>query len=53
MQQIQTLISLLEKGDIIIDGGNSNFRDTIARAKMLHEHGILYMDVARRGASGA
>ena len=48
-QQIQKLISLLNKGDIIIDGGNSNFRDSIARAKMLHEHGIYFMDVGTSG----
>lgn len=48
-QQIQTLIPLLDKGDIIIDGGNSNFRDSIARAKMLHEQGINFMDVGTSG----
>lgn len=48
-QQIQTLIPLLDKGDIIIDGGNSNFRDSIARAKMLHEHGLNFMDVGTSG----
>jgi 6-phosphogluconate dehydrogenase len=48
-QQIQKLIPFMDKGDIIIDGGNSNFRDTIARAKMLHEHGIRYMDVGTSG----
>jgi 6-phosphogluconate dehydrogenase len=48
-QQIQRLIPLLDEGDIIIDGGNSNFRDSIARAKMLHEHGINFMDVGTSG----
>jgi|GEM_PF-76474 len=48
-QQIQTLIPLLDKGDIIIDGGNSNFRDSIARAKMLHEQGLNFMDVGTSG----
>jgi 6-phosphogluconate dehydrogenase len=48
-QQIQTLIPLLNKGDIIIDGGNSNFRDSVARAKMLHEHGINFVDVGTSG----
>jgi 6-phosphogluconate dehydrogenase len=48
-QQIEKLIPLLDKGDILIDGGNSNFRDTIARARMLHEHGLLYMDVGTSG----
>jgi 6-phosphogluconate dehydrogenase len=48
-QQIEKLIPHMEQGDIIIDGGNSNFRDTIARAKMLKEHGIRYMDVGTSG----
>ncbi|MEO5951741.1 MAG: phosphogluconate dehydrogenase (NAD(+)-dependent, decarboxylating), partial [Chloroflexia bacterium] len=40
---------LLNPGDIIIDGGNSNFRDSIARAKMLAEHNLHYMDVGTSG----
>ena len=39
-QQIRKLIPLLDEGDIIIDGGNSNFRDSVARARMLSEFGI-------------
>ena len=48
-QQILQLIPLLKPGDIIIDGGNSNFRDSIARAKMLQEHNIHFMDVGTSG----
>lgn len=48
-QQIVSLIPLLKPGDIIIDGGNSNFRDSIARAKMLAEHEIHFMDVGTSG----
>jgi 6-phosphogluconate dehydrogenase len=48
-QMIQTLIPLLEKGDTIIDGGNTNFHDDIRRAAMLREHGINYID---QGTSG-
>jgi 6-phosphogluconate dehydrogenase len=48
-QQIQSLIPLLKPGDIIIDGGNSNFRDSIARAKMLAEHDLHFMDVGTSG----
>jgi 6-phosphogluconate dehydrogenase len=47
--QIQHLIPLLKSGDIIIDGGNSNFRDSIARSKMLEPHGIHFMDVGTSG----
>jgi 6-phosphogluconate dehydrogenase len=48
-QQIRKLIPLLEEGDIIIDGGNSNFRDSIARARMLSEFGIHFVDVGTSG----
>jgi 6-phosphogluconate dehydrogenase len=48
-QQIRQLIPLLRQGDIIIDGGNSNFRDSIARARMLAEFGIHFMDVGTSG----
>jgi 6-phosphogluconate dehydrogenase len=47
--QIQRLIPLLKEGDIIIDGGNSNFRDSIARSKMLEPHGMHFMDVGTSG----
>ena len=48
-QQIRKLIPLLDEGDIIIDGGNSNFRDSIARARMLSEFGIKFVDVGTSG----
>jgi len=48
-QQIKALIPLLKPGDIIIDGGNSNFRDSIARAAMLQEHQIHFVDVGTSG----
>ena len=38
---IELLIPHLEKGDIIIDGGNSHFPDTIRRTKYLEEKGFL------------
>ena len=46
---IQALIPLLDKGDMIIDGGNSYFKDTIRRNKMLAEKGIMYIGT---GVSG-
>jgi len=48
-QQIQHLIPLLGAGDIILDGGNSNFRDSISRAAMLQEHNMHFMDVDTSG----
>jgi len=40
---IKQLSPLLEKGDIIIDGGNSNFADTNRRAKDLEEKGLYFV----------
>ena len=40
---IDLLIPLLEPGDIIIDGGNSNFEDTVRRYNELKEKGILFV----------
>jgi len=46
---IGTLIARLKSGDIIIDGGNSYYRDSIRRAKELEMHGIKMVDA---GVSG-
>jgi len=46
---IDALIPLLSKGDIIIDGGNSNFNDTIRRCKRVESSGLLYIGT---GVSG-
>ncbi len=46
---IDLLIPLLEEGDIIIDGGNSYFPDTIRRTKYLADKGILFIGT---GVSG-
>jgi 6-phosphogluconate dehydrogenase len=43
------LSSMLSKGDIVIEGGNSNFRDTLRRAEMLAAKGIHMLDA---GVSG-
>ncbi|KAI8092702.1 6-phosphogluconate dehydrogenase, decarboxylating [Halteromyces radiatus] len=40
---IDQLLPFLEKGDIIIDGGNSHFPDSIRRTKELEEKGILFV----------
>ncbi len=39
----------LQRGDIIIDGGNSYFKDDVRRAKMLTARGIEYVDVGTSG----
>jgi 6-phosphogluconate dehydrogenase len=46
---IQKLVPLLEEGDVIIDGGNSLFKDTIRRNKALEGKGLLYIGT---GVSG-
>jgi 6-phosphogluconate dehydrogenase len=48
-QAVKTLVGLLEPGDIIVDGGNSNFRDSQRRAALAREHEIGYVDA---GVSG-
>jgi 6-phosphogluconate dehydrogenase len=39
-KSIDELVPLLEKGDTLIDGGNSNYQDDIARAKRLATKGL-------------
>ena len=48
-QNIEDLIPLLSKGDVIVDGGNSNYHDTERRGAMLQEKGIRYADVGTSG----
>jgi 6-phosphogluconate dehydrogenase len=51
---IDELLPLLSPGDTIIDGGNSDFRDTIERSKRLEEVGLAYLGVGvSGGAEGA
>jgi 6-phosphogluconate dehydrogenase len=47
--QIKDLIPILNKGDIIIDGGNSNYKDSQRRGVMLAELGIGFMDSGTSG----
>jgi 6-phosphogluconate dehydrogenase len=48
-QTIQALVPDLERGDILIDGGNSRFHDDIRRAERLGAHGLHYLDVGTSG----
>jgi 6-phosphogluconate dehydrogenase len=48
-ETIATLRPLLERDDVIIDGGNSYYRDDMRRAKELAAHGIHYVDVGTSG----
>jgi 6-phosphogluconate dehydrogenase len=46
---VETLGELFEDGDILIDGGNSNYHDDIARAAALKPKGIHYVDIGTSG----
>src|SRR3989338_3646937 len=46
---IDSLVPLLSPGDVIIDGGNSNFEDTNRRTKSLEKAGLLFVGT---GVSG-
>jgi 6-phosphogluconate dehydrogenase len=46
---IDTLLPLLKAGDTLIDGGNSNYKDTLRRAKVLAESQVQYIDCGTSG----
>ena len=48
-KQIADLIPLLNKGDIIVDGGNSNFKQSVKMGSMLEEYDIGFMDCGTSG----
>ena len=48
-EMISKLVPLLNKGDIIIDGGNSNYKDTLRRYEELKEKSIDFVDVGTSG----
>ena len=48
-ETIESLVPLLARGDIIIDGGNSRYSDTMRRGKSLAERGIEFVDAGTSG----
>jgi 6-phosphogluconate dehydrogenase len=48
-QTILSLAEVLSPSDVIIDGGNSNYKDTQRRAKILQEKGLEFIDVGTSG----
>ncbi len=48
-QQISDLVPLLARGDIIVDGGNSNYKESQRRGAQLAEQGIGFMDAGTSG----
>jgi 6-phosphogluconate dehydrogenase len=48
-QTIMALLPDLAPGDILIDGGNSNYKDSMRRAAQLGERGIHFLDIGTSG----
>jgi len=48
-QTLRKLAEMMDRGDIIIDGGNSNYKDTKNRADFLKEKGFHFIDVGTSG----
>jgi 6-phosphogluconate dehydrogenase len=46
---VQQLAELMDEGDIILNGGNSNYREDYDRAAALAEQGIAYLDIGTSG----
>jgi 6-phosphogluconate dehydrogenase len=48
-QTVKEITSLLQPGDLVVDGGNSNFRDSMRRGAELAERGLLFVDAGTSG----
>ncbi|MFB3152915.1 MAG: phosphogluconate dehydrogenase (NAD(+)-dependent, decarboxylating), partial [Candidatus Acidiferrales bacterium] len=48
-QTIEALIPHMSRGDVILDGGNSNYKDTVRRAAALKTEGLGFVDVGTSG----
>jgi len=48
-QTLDVLLPLLTAGDAVIDGGNSNYKDTLRRAARFREQGLDYVDCGTSG----
>ena len=46
---IDSLVPLLARGDVVLEGGNSNYKDSMRRAEKLAGHGIDFLDVGTSG----
>ena len=46
---VNSLASLLAAGDVVVEGGNSNWRDSVRRAGALEAHGIGFVDAGTSG----
>src|SRR4051794_5757001 len=50
-ETIQTLLGLLDEGDLIIDGGNSRWTDSAANGAAAEQHGLMCMDGGTSGGA--
>jgi len=48
-QNVNALLALLSKGDVLVDGGNSYYKDSIRRAQTARTHGIEFVDAGTSG----
>ena len=48
-ETVQKLSTLLSKGDVVIDGGNSNYKDSIRHAEILERKGVEFVDCGTSG----
>lgn len=48
-ETITNLMSMLSSGDLVIDGGNSNYKDSVRRGAMLAEKGLHFVDAGTSG----
>ncbi len=46
---LETFIPLLKEGDILVDGGNSHYRDSLRRAATAEKAGLVYADIGISG----
>lgn len=46
---VETLLPLMSPGDILVDGGNSYWKDSVARGQLAEKHGIHYLDAGTSG----
>ena len=46
---VATIGPMLSEGDILIDGGNSFYKDDIRRSAMMRQHGVRYLDIGTSG----
>ncbi len=48
-ETVWSLASVLAAGDVIIDGGNSHYTDSVRRARALRDHGLTFIDCGTSG----